>query len=63
MLVDEEEIELQFDMLSQLKISSEISIAYNEIIQGFKSSALSPEDLSSVLDNYQLNPFDPIQIL
>lgn len=31
-LVDEEDIQLQFEILGQLKISSEISIAYYEVI-------------------------------
>ena len=52
LLVDEEEIEIQFDILAQHKISSEISIAYNEVIQLFKSSEMTPEDLSDVLESY-----------
>lgn len=60
--VDQKEIEIEFDTLKRIQLSSEISIAYSEIIDGFKNSELNYEDLQEVLASYSLNPFDHIQI-
>ena len=43
-----------------MQLSSEISIAYSEIIDGFSNSELHHEDLQEVLASYSLNPFDHV---
>ena len=45
-----------------MKISSEVSIAYNEILGGFKESALTPQDMDEVLKSYCLNQFEQVEL-
>lgn len=64
--LDPGEIELQFEQLNRVHLSSEISMAYSEIIEGFAaadpSSRLTVDDLQEVLAGYSLNPFEHVQI-
>lgn len=59
-VVNADSIEIQFEQLNQAHIYSEISIAYAEIINGFKESSLPEEDLHEALSAYHLDPFDAI---
>lgn len=45
-----------------MQICSEISIAYAEVLEGFKTGSLEVDDVHEVLGNYYLNPFEHIQI-
>jgi len=64
--LDPGEIELQFEQLNRVHLSSEISMAYSEIIEGFAaadpSGRLTVDDLQEVLAGYSLNPFEHVQI-
>ena len=47
--LDNDSIQIQFEHLNKAQICSEISIAYTEILDGFKDSSLTVEELSEVL--------------
>ena len=61
--IDAGQIQFHFDILNRIQFISDISIAFNEVIDYIKSGEKGEiDDINQVLDEYSLSPFDHVQI-